>query len=120
MTNTPKHIIVVAHDSMKPRLVEFLREKEAWLWGRQLIGTDQTAEFIESDGFTVPVDHVAKGREGGYRQLTNRLNKGEIQNPMFMIQSRNSSHKTPENKNQKLLHLYLQGSLQLKILSMIV
>lgn len=83
MAGTSAHIIVVAHDSMKPRLVAFLREKEAWLWGRKLIGTDQTAEFIESDGFSVPVDHVSKGREGGYRQLTDRLNRGEIQLVIF-------------------------------------
>lgn len=76
-------IIIVAHDSMKPRLEAFLREKEDWLWGRKLIATGQTAAFVEESGFSVPIERVARGREGGYRQLNERLQNQEVELVIF-------------------------------------
>lgn len=65
-----KKIILIAHNKMKPVLVQFLKEKKDWLWGRQLVATGLTAEFVEQEEFPVPVEHVSAGKEGGYRELT--------------------------------------------------
>lgn len=62
-------IAVVAHDRMKPVLVEFLKQREDWLWGRELIATGLTADFVEQGGIKVKVVHLSQGKEGGYKQL---------------------------------------------------
>lgn len=71
-------ICVIAHDKMKPTLVSFLKEREDWLWGRKLIATGMTAEFMEHQDLKVEVEHVHPGREGGFRELTDKVNQGEI------------------------------------------
>ncbi|MBX7052086.1 MAG: methylglyoxal synthase [Flavobacteriales bacterium] len=73
-----KKICVIAHDKMKPALVSFLKEREDWLWGRKLIATGMTAEFMEHEDIKVEVEHVHPGREGGFRELTEKVNQGEI------------------------------------------
>lgn len=73
-----KKICVIAHDKMKPTLVSFLKERENWLWGRTLIATGLTAEFMEHQDLKVQVEHVHPGREGGFRELTEKVNHGEI------------------------------------------
>lgn len=73
-----KKICVIAHDKMKPALVSFLKEREDWLWGRKIIATGMTAEFMEHEDIKVQVEHVHPGREGGFRELTEKVNQGEI------------------------------------------
>ncbi len=73
-----KKICVIAHDKMKPTLVSFLKEREDWLWGRKLIATGLTAEFMEHESLKVQLEHVHPGREGGFRELTGKVNNGEI------------------------------------------
>ena len=46
------NIVIVAHDSMKPALVSFLQERQDWLWGRTLVATGLTADFIQDTEFT--------------------------------------------------------------------
>lgn len=76
-------ICIIAHDRMKPQLVSFLKERENWLWGRQLIATGLTAEFVQHQDFKVPVDHVNPGREGGFLQLTQMVQNKEIDLVLF-------------------------------------
>lgn len=76
-------IIVVAHDSMKPKLETFLSDKEDWLWGRTLVATGQTAVFVEEQGFSVPISRVARGREGGYLELRTMVEAGEVDLVVF-------------------------------------
>ena len=73
-----KNIALVAHDSMKPELGRFLQDRKDWLWGRHLIATGLTADFLDNSSFECSVEHLNMGKEGGYRQLTERVNKGEI------------------------------------------
>lgn len=77
------NIAIVAHNSMKPVLVKFLKEREDWLWGRKLIATGLTADFVEQENFSIPVEHLSAGREGGYTELTQRLEAGEIDLVLF-------------------------------------
>ena len=78
-----KKICIIAHDKMKPVLVSFLKDHEDWLWGRKLIATGLTAEFVEHQAFKVQVDHVHAGREGGFRELTEKVSSGEISMVLF-------------------------------------
>jgi methylglyoxal synthase len=68
---------------MKPVLVDFLKEKESWLWGRQLIATGLTADFLEHQDFSVAIEHAKPGREGGFKDLTDRVKSGEIGMVLF-------------------------------------
>ncbi len=76
-------ICIIAHDKMKPKLVEFLKEKQDWLWGKELIATGLTADFVEHQDFKLPVEHVSPGREGGFKQLREKVSGGEINMVLF-------------------------------------
>ena len=77
-----KHICIIAHDKMKPTLVSFINEHKDWFWGRKFIATGLTAEFVEQ-GVDIPVEHVHAGREGGYRELTAKVEAGDISMVLF-------------------------------------
>lgn len=78
-----KKICVIAHDKMKPALVAFLKERENWLWGRKITATGMTAAFMEHEALKVEIEHVHPGREGGFRELTEKVNSGEIGMVLF-------------------------------------
>ncbi len=78
-----KKIAVVAQDRMKPLLVSFLRERENWLWGRTLVATGLTADFVEQEHFKVSIEHLSAGKEGGYRELKQLVEAGEIDMAFF-------------------------------------
>lgn len=78
-----KKICVIAHDKMKPELISFLKERADWLWGRKLIATGQTARLVSNEGMKVDVEAVRRGRNGGFKDLTDRVNKGEISVVIF-------------------------------------
>ena len=78
-----KKIVIIAHDKMKPLLVEFLSDRADWLWGRQLIATGLTAEFVEQKDFSIPVEHVAAGKQGGYKELTKLVDEGKAELVFF-------------------------------------
>jgi methylglyoxal synthase len=75
-------IALVAHDKMKPRLVEFLKEREQWLWGRKFVATGMTADFIEQ-GVKLEIEHLHPGREGGFVELTSMAQRGELSLVLF-------------------------------------
>jgi methylglyoxal synthase len=78
-----KKICIIAHDKMKPALVAFLKEREDWLWGRKLIATGLTANFVEHQDLKVDIEHVHPGREGGFMELKEKVEAGEIAMVIF-------------------------------------
>lgn len=79
----PSYIVAVAHDSMKPELKRFLLEKKDWLWGRKLVATEQTAQYLEQGGSSLDIRHVHTGSEGGYRELEELVSSGQVRLVFF-------------------------------------
>jgi methylglyoxal synthase len=77
-----KQIGIIAHDKMKPALVGFLKERQQWLWGRSLVATGLTANFIEHE-MELRIDHLQPGRDGGFKELTKRVENGQIEMVIF-------------------------------------
>ncbi|MGF1565534.1 MAG: methylglyoxal synthase [Flavobacteriales bacterium] len=80
---TSKAIALIAHDRMKPNLVAFLKERESWLWGRKLLATGLTADFVEQGGIKADVEHLSPGKLGGYAELTKRVEQGDLGMVLF-------------------------------------
>ncbi len=76
-------ICVIAHDKMKPQLVSFLKERADWLWGRKLVATGHTAELLGNEQMKVDIEPVKRGRDGGFKELTKRVNEGGISLVIF-------------------------------------
>lgn len=76
-------ICVIAHDTMKPRLIAFMKERAEWLWGRKLIATGQTAALLKKEELKVEIEAVKRGRNGGFKELTEKVNHGEISLVIF-------------------------------------
>lgn len=76
-------IAFIAHDRMKPVLAAFLKEREAWLWGRNLLATGLTADFVEQGGINVKVEHLSPGKSGGYAELKDRVESGTVSMVIF-------------------------------------
>lgn len=81
--NQGNNIVIVAHDNKKLELVKFLQEKEDWLWGRTLVATGLTADFVEEKDFKVPVEHLSAGRDGGYVELAELVRSGKVKMVLF-------------------------------------
>ncbi|MCH8554093.1 MAG: methylglyoxal synthase [Schleiferiaceae bacterium] len=80
-----KNIVILAHDRMKPTLASFIKEREDWLFGRTLVATGRSADFIKAAQFKVPVKHLAEGRSGGYREIIERIENGEVDMVLFFV-----------------------------------
>jgi len=78
-----KKICVIAHDSMKPALVSFLKEREQWLWNRKLVATGLTADFMAHEAMQLDIQHVNPGRQGGFKELETMVNQGMIAMVLF-------------------------------------
>ena len=76
-------IVVIAHDSQKPYLVNFIRENEQWIEEGHFFATGRTAEFIESQG--VSCVHLSPGKAGGYNEITEMIFKNEIAMVLFFM-----------------------------------
>ena len=63
-----KKIVVIAHDKYKPDMCTFLNDRESWFYGREIIATGRTAEYLENNNCKIPVLHVQKGKDGGYNE----------------------------------------------------
>ena len=79
-----QNIVVIAHDKKKEELMDFLVEREAWLWSRNLVATGRTAEYLEQRKFKVPLIHKSPARYGGYNQITEMIGEGEVAMVIFM------------------------------------
>jgi methylglyoxal synthase len=73
---------IIAHDKMKPTLLRFLNERKDWLWGRKFVATGLTADFVEHD-LQIDVEHLKPGREGGFRELTSKVESDEVTMVIF-------------------------------------
>lgn len=91
-----KKIALLAHDRMKPGLSTFIREREDWLWGKSLVATGRTAEFLKQDNFKVPMIHLSPGRSGGYLEITEMIKKGEVQLVLFFRDPQVKEHDHPD------------------------
>lgn len=78
-----KKICVIAHDSMKPTLVSFLKERAQWLWNRKFVATGLTAEFMAQESMQLHIEHVNPGRSGGFKELEAMVNRDEIAMVLF-------------------------------------
>ncbi|MFM9006620.1 MAG: methylglyoxal synthase [Flavobacteriales bacterium] len=76
-------ICVIAHDRMKPDLVRFLHERSEWMWGRKFLATGLTAEFLHQQQPDLDIEDLPAGREGGFIELTRRIQQGEISLVIF-------------------------------------
>lgn len=81
---TTKNIVVMAHNKKKPELLKFLQEREDWLYGRTLIATGRSAEFLEKGEFKIPVRHLSPGKSGGYQEITKMVESGEVDMVLFL------------------------------------
>lgn len=78
-----KKICVIAHNRMKPELVEFLKQHEDWVWGRNLISTGLTADLLKTELNKVSIEAVSPGRSGGFLELREKVLAGEIDLVLF-------------------------------------
>jgi len=76
-----KNIALIAHDSMKKNLVEWVRENEGILIKHSLVGTGTTAKLI-SEKTGLKVKAYKSGPMGGDQQIGARIAEGAID---FMI-----------------------------------
>ncbi len=76
-------IAVIAHDKMKPVLFNFLKERSAWLWGKEVVATGRTAESLDGPEVSVEVIHLKKGESGGYLEITEMIVRKEIAMVLF-------------------------------------
>ena len=77
-----KNIVVIAHDAKKNDLVEFLKDRLDWIRGVNLLATGRTAEFVEAQG--IAVKHLSPGVSGGYIQITEMIEHGEVDIVIFL------------------------------------
>ena len=76
-----KNIAILAHDNMKPRMVEFLESHKDWIPGVKMVATGRTAEFVEKHG--IEVKHLSQGEYGGYNQIREMIENKEIDIVIF-------------------------------------
>ena len=86
--NSPKtslmlqNIAVIAHNKMKPELVQFLQEKQDWFWGRNIIATGNTAEALDSQ-VRLKLQPLSPGDEGGYKELKKLVDDNVVKLVVF-------------------------------------
>ncbi len=80
---TDKYIALIAHDRMKPELVRFLKDREQWFWGRKLLATGLTADFVEQGGVKADVEHLSPGKSGGYAELKTLADEKKLSTVLF-------------------------------------
>ena len=72
-----KRIALVAHDNMKPELMEWAKYNKATLRKHQLFGTGTTGKLME-DLLDTPVTKFLSGPLGGDQQIGAAIAEGEI------------------------------------------
>lgn len=80
-----KNIVILAHNAMKPTMAEFIKEREEWLWGKRLVATGRSAEFLEQNEFKVPIVHLSPGQSGGYTEINEMIAAGEVALVLFFV-----------------------------------
>ncbi|WP_167959297.1 methylglyoxal synthase [Anaerosporobacter faecicola] len=77
-----KHIALIAHDSKKPELVDWVLKNKAVLENHILCGTGTTARLI-ADKTNLPVKGYNSGPLGGDQQIGSRIVEGNIDFVVF-------------------------------------
>lgn len=72
-----KRIALVAHDNMKPELMEWAKYNKSTLRKHQLFGTGTTGKLME-DVLDTPVTKFLSGPLGGDQQIGAAIAEGEI------------------------------------------
>lgn len=78
-----RKIVVIAHDSQKEILVDFVKNHEQWIEDVEFLATGRTAEFMETHD--IEVTHMSPGKSGGYNEITNMVLTGEIPLVLFFM-----------------------------------
>jgi len=78
-----RKIVVIAHDSQKDILVQFIQSNEQWIEDVQFLATGRTAEYLESKN--IQVTHLSPGKAGGYNEITNMVLEGSIALVLFFM-----------------------------------
>jgi methylglyoxal synthase len=78
-----RKIVVIAHDSQKDILVEFVKNHEQWIEDVEFLATGRTAEHMESK--ELEVTHLSPGASGGYNEITNMVLGGTIELVLFFM-----------------------------------
>lgn len=122
-------IVAIAHDNFKPNLLKFLKDKKSWFFGREIVATGRTADFLEAGQLNLPLTHVRKGAEGGYLQIIEMIKNGEVEIVFFfrdpsiiqpyhedIIQLLNlcDSHNVPLSTNQAAAELLIIGKIRME------
>ena len=93
-----KNIVIIAHDAKKQEMVQFLKEREEWIYGVNLLATGRTAEFVEKEN--ISVRHLSPGKSGGYNEITDLIKNKKIDIVIFL---RDSAVKQKHHSDIQLL-----------------
>lgn len=92
-----KHIALIAHDSKKPELVEWVEKNKEILKNHFLCGTGTTARLI-ADKTNLPVKGYNSGPLGGDQQIGSRIVEGNIDFVVFFWDPLESQPHDPDVK----------------------
>ena len=92
-----KHIALIAHDSKKAELVEWVEENKEILKNHFLCGTGTTARLI-SEKTDLPVKGYNSGPLGGDQQIGSRIVEGNIDFVVFFWDPLESQPHDPDVK----------------------
>ncbi len=92
-----KHIALIAHDSKKQKMVEWVKENKDILKNHFLSGTGTTARLI-SDMTDLPVKAYNSGPLGGDQQIGSRIVEGNIDFVIFFWDPLESQPHDPDVK----------------------
>lgn len=92
-----KHIALIAHDSKKPELIEWVETNKEVLKNHFLCGTGTTARLI-SEKTDLPVKGYNSGPLGGDQQIGSRIVEGNIDFVIFFWDPLESQPHDPDVK----------------------
>ncbi|MEP6845670.1 MAG: methylglyoxal synthase [Panacibacter sp.] len=105
---TVKRIAVTAQEHKKTELIEWSYFKRAVLAKHQLIATGTTADIIEGT-VNKPVHKILSGNTGGYRQLADMIEEGQLDALIFFSDTMKDSFNNTDIK--KLLELAINNNI---------
>ena len=92
-----KHIALIAHDNMKPTMIEWAKRNKEELQKHFLCGTGTTAKLI-MENTSLPVTAYNSGPLGGDQQIGCRIVEGDIDMVVFFWDPLESQPHDPDVK----------------------